>query len=146
LCANHICLNARDSKKSSQKKQKKTRKKKEKGCWTEEAPEGPANCLLSGILACVDYNSPDRPCGATDRPVCRPPTSSYHVGRGPTIKWSTGQSGVPIRQSRAPQNRKPANEGFHSRCTVHYLVCTGQSSAHADRRQLKPTKWSSNGS
>jgi hypothetical protein len=40
---------------------------------------GPANCLLSGILVCVGYNSPDHPCEALESPVCQPPMASYHV-------------------------------------------------------------------
>jgi hypothetical protein len=92
--------------KSSQKKQMRTRKKKKKVCWTEEhqtvwchPPDslvhGPTNFLLSGILACVGYNSPDRPHEAPDSPVWQPPTASYHVGRGPTVNRSTRQSDAP---------------------------------------------------
>jgi hypothetical protein len=92
--------------KSSQKEQKKTRKKKEKVCWTEEhrtvqchSPDSPVhgsvNCLLSGILACVGYDSSDHPCEALDSPVCQPPTASCHIGRGPTVNKSTGWSGAP---------------------------------------------------
>jgi hypothetical protein len=122
--------------KSSQKEKNKTRKKKEKGVLDCVAPDtpvhGPPNCLLSRILACVGYNSPDRPRGAPDHPVCQPPTASCHVGQEPTVKWCTGQSG-------APQNRKPY-QGFRNRCTVHYPVCTRQSGAPMNRRQPGPFK------
>jgi hypothetical protein len=79
--------------KSSQKVQMKTRKKKEKGLLDHVAPDspvhGPTNCLLSGILACVGYNSPDRLCEALDILVCQPSMASCHVGQGPTVNWST---------------------------------------------------------
>jgi hypothetical protein len=102
--------------------QKKTRKKKEKVCWTEEhlmvqchSPDspmnGPANCLLSGILACVSYNSSYRP-REPDSLVCQPPT----------VNRSTEQSGAPHQMVRCPQNMKPANQGFCSHCTVHCPV------------------------
>jgi hypothetical protein len=51
--------------------------KKEKGermldCVAPDNPmQGPANCLFSEILAYVGYNSPDRPRGAPDSPVCQ---------------------------------------------------------------------------
>jgi hypothetical protein len=92
---------------------------------------GLANCLLSGILAYVDYNSPDRPCGAPGSPMWQPPMASCQVGRGPTIKWSTGQFGAPTGRSCAPQKRKLANHVILCSFTIHCLVCTGQFGAHA---------------
>jgi hypothetical protein len=60
--------------KSRQKEQKRTRKKKGESvldCIAPDSPvHSPANCLLSGILVCVGYNSVDRLCGAPDSPVC----------------------------------------------------------------------------
>jgi hypothetical protein len=50
-------------------------------CHTLDSPvHRPANCLLRGILACVGYNSPDRPHGTPDNPVCQPLMASCHVG------------------------------------------------------------------
>jgi hypothetical protein len=41
-------------------------------CVAPDSPmQGPANCLFSEILAYVGYNSPDRPRGAPDSPVCQ---------------------------------------------------------------------------
>jgi hypothetical protein len=139
--------------KSSLKVQKITKKEK-KACWTKEhrtvrrhSSDSSANFLLSGILAYVGYNSPYRPCKAPDSPVCQPPTASCHVGRGPTVNRSTGQSGAPHWLVRCPhQNRKPANHVILCPCTVHCLVCTEQSCASVDRRQLGFSKWSSNDS
>jgi hypothetical protein len=73
----------------------------------------PVNWLLSGILAFVSYNSSNCPRVALDSAVCQQPTIRCHVGRGPTVNRSTGQSG-------APQNRKAVNHTIRSRCTVHY--------------------------
>jgi hypothetical protein len=65
-------------------------------CVASDGPvHGPANSLLSGILACVGYNSLDHPHEAPDSLVCQPPMASCHVGHGPTVKWSTRQSGAP---------------------------------------------------
>ena len=133
--------------KSSQKKQKRTRKKKEKmvvglkstgqsgaphrtiWCAPDSLVNSPANCMLSWILACVDYNSPDRPCGAPDTLVCQPPTASCHVGRGPTVKWSTGQSGAPLLDGPVPPKignqpitRFCARALFTVRCAPDSLV------------------------
>jgi hypothetical protein len=105
----------------------------------------PANYLLSGILACVHYKSPDHLCGAPDSSVCQPPMACCQVGWGTTVKWSNKQSGAPL-DGPVPQNRKPTNHAILYPRTIDYPVCTGQSSAPADRRQPKPTKWSSNGS
>jgi hypothetical protein len=124
--------------KLSKKEQKKTRKKKEKGCWTEgtgrsgaphqtvrcaldSSVHGPANCLLSGILACVDYNSLDRPRGASNSPVCQSPTASCHVSRGPMVKWSTRQSGAP-RTRNQPITRFCAHTLFTVRCASYCPV------------------------
>jgi hypothetical protein len=93
-------------------------------CAPDSPLHGPANCLLSRILACIGYNSPDHPHGAPDSPVWQPPTVSCHVGRGPMVKWSTGQSGAPYRMVRCPQNMKPANHMIMCPCTVHHPVCT----------------------
>jgi hypothetical protein len=126
---------------------KRKKKEKEKACWTEEhrmvwchSPDspvhGPANCLLSGILACVGYNLPDSPRGAPDSPVCPPPMASCHVDRGPTVKWSTGRSGVP--QNRTSQSR----ESVPTHCSlsgVHRIVrCTrGQKATRAFQMELQ---------
>jgi hypothetical protein len=41
------------------------------GVTTTDSPvHGLANWVLSRILACISYNSPDRPCEAPDSPVC----------------------------------------------------------------------------
>jgi hypothetical protein len=98
---------------------------------------GPANWLLSRILACVGYNSLDRPRVALDSPVCQQPTASCHIDRGPTVNRSTEQSG-------APQKQKVANQGILFPRTVHCPMCIGQSGAPVDRRQPEPSNWSSN--
>jgi hypothetical protein len=100
---------------------------------------GPAMWALSGILAYVGYNSPNRPREAPDSSV-QPPTASCHVGWGPTVKWRTGQSG-------APQNQKLANQGilyrahraYHSLSGVHRIVwCTrGQKATGAFQMELQ---------
>jgi hypothetical protein len=64
----------------------------------DDLVHGAANCLLSGILACIGYNSPDRLREASDHPVCQQPTANCHIGRRPTVNRSTGQSGAPPKQ------------------------------------------------
>jgi hypothetical protein len=119
----------RDSVKSSQKEEKEKEKegRNRESCWTAELRtvrchpldslvHGPTNWALSGILACVDYNSPDRLCVALDSPVSQQPTASCHVARGPTAGWRTGRS-------YAPQKRKLSNQVilYHIQC-AHYSL------------------------
>jgi hypothetical protein len=65
----------------------------------DDLVHGPANCLFSGILACIGYNSSDRLHEASDHPVCQQPTANCHIGRRPTVNRSTRQSGAsPTKQ------------------------------------------------
>mgnify|MGYP006934362150 CR=1 FL=1 len=122
MCTNHICLSARDSAKSSPKGAKEDKGRNEEKKLDCVAPDGlvpptglsvhsPANWALSRILACVGYNSPDRPCDTPDSPVFQPPTASCHVGWGPTVKWRTGQSGAPNRMIRCPIEAETSQSG-----------------------------------
>jgi hypothetical protein len=64
-------------------------------CYPLDIPvHGPANSLLSGLSACVGYNSLDDPREAPNSPMSQKPTASGHVGPRPTVKWRTGQFGV----------------------------------------------------
>jgi hypothetical protein len=71
---------------------------------------GLANCLVSGIPACVGYNSPNCSCGAPDSLVCQPQMASCHVGRGPsngqvvhwTVRCSPPDGLVPPRKTNQP--------------------------------------------
>jgi hypothetical protein len=133
---------------------KKKKERKRKACWTEEhqtvrclsldSPvHGPANCLLSRILACVGYNSPDRPRGAPDSPECPPPTASCHVDRGPTVKWSTGQSGARTGRSGAPRTEtSQSRDSVPTHCSlsgVHRTVrwTRGQKATRAFQMELQ---------
>ena len=73
-------------------------------------------------------------------------TASCHVGLGPTVKCRTGQSGAPHRTVQCPLEQESSQSGILCPQTIHCLVCTGQSGAPSNRRQLGPSKWSSNGS
>jgi hypothetical protein len=107
-------------------------------CATDSPVHGLANSLLSRFLAYVGYDSPDNPRVAPDSPVSQQPTTSGHIGPQPTVKWRTGQSGVPHQTVRCPQNRKAANQGFSARArpahcslsSVHWTVqCTRRQKA-----------------
>jgi hypothetical protein len=152
LCFNHVCISARDFININPKENKRNQRKEQgKGAGLQCTKQsgathrtvrchGPANWALSGILACVGYNSSDRPREAPDSPVCEPPTASCYVGRGPKVKWRTGQSG-------APQKRKLANQRILCRAqcahcslsSVHWIVrCTrGQKAIKAFQMELK---------
>jgi hypothetical protein len=133
------------------KREQERKRGKVLDCRALDSPmHGPANDLLSGILAHIGYNSPDRPRVALDSPVSQQPTASGHVGLGPTIKWHTEQSGAPHWTVRCPPEQESSQSGDSlptpSPRTVYCPVCTRQSSAPADRRQSGPFKWSSNSS
>jgi hypothetical protein len=97
-------------------------------CAPNSTVHGPANCLLSEILSCVGYNSPERPRGPPDYPVCQPPTTSCHVGRGLTVNCSTEQSIANTGRSCAPKNRELAN---HAILCSH---CWGASSPEGPKK------------
>ena len=70
--------------------------------------------------------------------------SSPMVGRShQTVQCATGLSGVP-RGSWLQRSASPDKGGNHALFIVRW--CTGLSGAPTDRRQLWPSKWSSNGS
>jgi hypothetical protein len=73
LYADHICLSVRDSTKSSPKGTKEDKGRNKEKVLDCAAPDGPvhdpANWALSGISACVGYNSPDRPRVVSNSPV-----------------------------------------------------------------------------
>jgi hypothetical protein len=146
LCANHVCISVRDSTKSSRKEIKEDKGRNIEKVLDCAAPDslvhGLANWALLGILACIGYNSLDRPHEAPDSPVSQRPTTSGHVITRPIVNRRT-------RQSRAPRSGNQPIRGFSavsSVRTVHCPVCTGQSGALTDKKQLGPSKWSSNGS
>jgi hypothetical protein len=47
---------------------------------------------------------------------------------------------VPPSDGPVPPEQETSQSGIHIHCTVHCPVCTGQSSAPTDRRQLGPSK------
>jgi hypothetical protein len=91
-------------------------------CAPDGLVHGPTNCMLSRILACVSYNSPDRPRGAPDSPVCHPPTASCHVGRGLTVKGCIGQSGAPRIGNQATSQSLDSMLVHCSQSDVHRTV------------------------
>jgi hypothetical protein len=76
LCANHVCLSVRDFIKISPKESKRNQKRnkgKVLDCSAPDSPvHGPANSLLSGILAYIGYNLTDGPREVPDSLVCQP--------------------------------------------------------------------------
>jgi hypothetical protein len=133
LSTNHICLSARNFMKLRQKEQREKQKKKENcvglrstrqsgathqtvWCASDSPVHGLANCLLSRILTCVDYNSPDCSREASDSPVCQLPMASCHVGRGPTVRCPPEQE---TSQSRDSMPAHCSLSGVHRtvRCT-----------------------------
>jgi hypothetical protein len=85
-------------------------------CAPDSLVHGPANSVLSGILACVSYNSSDGPRVAPDSLVSQQPTVSGHVGSGPTVKPD-----CPVRLTTGMQ---PIMDSLPvpSPRTVHYPV------------------------
>jgi hypothetical protein len=87
LCANHICLSARNSAKSSPKETKEDKGRNREKLLDCAVPDGPVpptgqsgvhrtvrctvrpNSLLSGFSSYVGYNSTDHPREASDSPV-----------------------------------------------------------------------------
>jgi hypothetical protein len=160
LCANHVCLSARDSAKWSPKESKEDKGRnieKVLDCATLDGPMPPTRqSSVHWIVRCMV------------RPTMRsqkflPMSAIIHRTvrtRRRTVRWASGQqlvatpalgqrsTGAP-GQSSAPGSRNQPIRGFStasSACTIHCPVCTGHSGAPADRRQQWPSKWSSNGS
>jgi hypothetical protein len=101
LCANHICLSARDSAKSSPKETKEDKERNREKLLDCVAPDGPVPLIgqsgaRSGQTRCSRVFSLRR-LKFTNRA-----TASCHVNLRPTVTWRTGQSS-------APQKRKPTN-------------------------------------
>jgi hypothetical protein len=85
---------------------------------------GLVNSLLSGSSTGVGYNSRNGPRVAPDSPVSQQPTTSGHVGPGPTVKWHTKQSGVPHRTVRCPpRTGKQPIRGFSVRAKPRTVHC-----------------------
>jgi hypothetical protein len=153
LCANHICLSVRDLIKSVQKRAKENKERnieKVLDCSASDdpvPPTGQSGAWSDQLVALKNsslcgYNSLDGLHEASDSSVCQSRNGSCHVGLGPTVKWCTGRSGAPKTGKQPIRDSLPAP----SLRIVHCPVCTGQSGAPADRRQLEPSKWSSNDS